>query len=162
MQLIVLFYLPTMTYIIVFLNFLAAWKTAGISRGFSKWNSPFKLTALSSFLLASCLKMANLTAKNHHYRCAGGEKSLVEGTLHGTLERDTQFHLPWQVCWVNSGMSRTDKFLEAATCLVMQISTHGTRGQELIEGICCADVLNCRLTSHTNIHPNFGMHRPLK
>lgn len=97
MQLIVLFCLPTMTYIIVVLNFLAAWKTAGISRGFSKWNSPFKLTALSSFLLASCLKTANLTAKNHHYCCAGGEKSLVVGTLHGTLERDTQFHLPWQV-----------------------------------------------------------------
>lgn len=50
---------------------------------------------------------------------------------------------------VSSGMSCTDKFLEAATCLMMQISSHGTRGQNSW-AICCAEVLNCSLSSHIN------------
>lgn len=56
-QLIVPFYLPTTGKIIVVLIFLAAWKTAGISRVFFNWMSPFKLSALSK--LSSGFRLEN-------------------------------------------------------------------------------------------------------
>lgn len=92
--------------------------------------------------------MANLTAKNQNLCCAGGEKSLVVGTVHG-IWRETPAPSSMTGVSVSSGMSCTDKFLEAATCLMMQISSHGTHGQNSW-AICCAEVLNCSLSSHIN------------